>query len=122
MLAQNDHANPSGGAFRVLVVDDYPDTCETTKSLLELKGHLVDIASSGQEAIRQFSAFRPDLVLLDLAMPDMDGIEVAQAIHQTQGIRKPIIAAMSGHSSLLHKRRCASAGFDYFLLKPVDPV
>src|SRR3954471_10583098 len=87
MLGQNHDtiATPAVGAMRVLVVDDYPDTCETTKSLLELKGHVVGTASSGNQAIREFSAFRPDLVLLDITMPDMDGIEVAQAIQRTPG-------------------------------------
>ena len=122
MLGQQGHTDPSAEAFRILVVDDYPATCESIKAVLELKGHVAHTACSGREAIRQFSALAPDLVLLDIAMPEMDGIEVAQAIHGTGAIRKPVIAAMSGYSSLMHKRRCASAGFDYYLLKPVDPV
>ncbi|HUS12971.1 MAG TPA: response regulator [Pyrinomonadaceae bacterium] len=122
MVGQQGHTDRPAEAIRVLVVDDYPDTAETTKRLLQLKGHAVRTAVSGREAIREFSAFAPELVLLDIAMPDMDGIEVAKAIHATEGIEKPVIAAMSGYSSLVQKRRCASAGFDYYLLKPVDPI
>jgi CheY-like chemotaxis protein len=109
------------GAFRILVVDDYPDTCESTAAFLKLRGHVAHTALTGQEAIRQISEFTPDLVLLDIGMPDMDGIEVAQTIRETKGIKQPVIAAMSGFTSLVHKRRCASIGFDYYLVKPVDP-
>jgi len=104
------------------VVDDYPDTCEVTAKFLQLEGHVAHTAISGQEAIREFSAFAPDLVLLDISLPDMDGVEVAQALRATPGIRKPAIAAMSDYSTPLEKRRCAAAGFDYYLLKPVDPL
>jgi CheY-like chemotaxis protein len=104
------------------VVDDYPDTCETTAKVLELKGHVAHTATSGHEAILEVSAFDPDLVLLDLSMPDMDGVEVARALRATPGIRKPVIAAMSGYSTLAYKQRCAAAAFDYYLLKPVDPL
>ena len=121
MLAQHDH-NPARGAFRVLIVDDYPDTCEITARVLELKGHVASTATSGQEAIKKAGAFIPHLLLLDISMPDMDGIEVAEALRAMPGIRKPIIAGMSGYSTLLYKRRCAAAGFDYYLLKPVDPL
>lgn len=121
MLAQHDH-NPAQGAFRVLVVDDYPDTCEITAKVLELKGHVASTATSGEEAIRKAGTFAPDLVLLDISMPDMDGVQVAEALRATPGTKKPVIAAMSGYSTLLYKRRCAAAGFDYYLLKPVDPL
>jgi CheY-like chemotaxis protein len=112
----------SQDALRVLIVDDYPDTCETTATLLELRGHVTHTAFTGEEAVREVSEFAPDLVLLDIAMPGMDGIEVAQAIRETEGIREPVIAAMSGYTSLVHKLRCASAGFDYYLQKPVDTI
>jgi len=120
MLAQNDHANPPAGAFRVLVVDDYPDTCETTAKLLEFYGIDAHTATSGHEAIRHLTAFVPDLVLLDIAMPNGDGIEVAQAIRRTQVTRKPVIAAVSGYSSKQYQALCAGAGFDYFLHKPLS--
>jgi CheY-like chemotaxis protein len=121
MLGQQGPANPES-ALRILVVDDYPDTCETTATLLNLRGHVAHTALTGQEAIREVAEFAPDLVLLDIAMPGMNGIEVAQAIRGTEGIREPAIAAMSGYTSLVHKRRCASAGFDYYLQKPVDTI
>ena len=109
-------------ALRILVVDDYPDTCESTAKVLELKGHVAHTATSGRDAIREVSVFAPDLVLLDISMPDMDGVEVARAVRATPGIRKPVIAAMSGYSTLAYKQRCAAAAFDYYLLKPVDPL
>jgi len=121
MLGQHGRTHPEG-AFRILIVDDYPDTCETTAALLKLRGHIAHTALTGQEALREVSEFAPDLVLLDIAMPGMDGIEVAHAIRGTQWIKEPAIAAMSGYTSLMHKRRCASAGFDYYLQKPVDLI
>jgi len=121
MVGQQEHTD-NQDALRILIVDDYPDTCETTATLLQLRGHVAHTAFSGREAIREVRDFGPDLVLLDIAMPGMDGIEVAQAIRGTEGIGEPAIAAMSGYTSLVHKRRCASAGFDYYLQKPVDTV
>ena len=122
MLGQQGLTDRPTEAYRILVVDDYPDTSASAKLLLELKGHVAHTASSGREAIREFGAFAPDLVLLDTALSDMNGIEVAQAIHETPAIKKPIIAAMSVEPSLDDKRCYAWAGFDYYLMKPVEPV
>lgn len=109
-------------AIRVLVVDDDEDICMTTANLLQWKGHEARSALTGEEAIRQVTSFSPDLVLLDISLPDMDGPAIARAIRNTAGIKDPVIAAVSGHADLMHKRRCAAAGFDHYLLKPVDPL
>ena len=112
--------NPHG--VRVLVVDDDQDTCRSAAMVLQLKGHETRTAFSGREAITAASAFLPEVVLLDLSMPDMDGVELARAIRKTTSIEEPAIAAVSGYDSLFHKRLCAKAGFDYFLPKPVYPA
>jgi CheY-like chemotaxis protein len=111
---------PPAGAMRVLVVDDNADACDSTALLLQWKGCEARTALNGRDAIRQFTSFAPSLVLLDIAMPGMDGLEIARAIRGTQGIQDPVIAAVSGYTSLLHKQRCAAAGFDHYLIKPVN--
>jgi CheY-like chemotaxis protein len=120
VCAQNSSELPS--TCRILVVDDNPDACDSTAMLLQCKGYEAHTAFNGHQALRKIIAVAPDLVLLDIEMPGMDGVEVARAIRGTKGIKEPAIAAVSGFESLLHKRLCATVGFDYYLLKPVDPV
>ena len=115
-------ALPPPPACRVLVVDDSPDTCESTAMLLQCWGHDARTAFNGSQALRKVVTFAPDLVLLDIEMPEMDGLQVARAIRETKVVKEPVIAAVSGHSSLLHKQQCAAAGCDHYLLKPVEPV
>ncbi len=112
----------SNAAVRILVVDDDEDICVSTATLLQWKGHELRTASTGDEAIRHAASFAPDLILLDISLPDMDGPEVARQIRTAEASREPVIAAVSGYSELDYKRRCAEAGFDHYLLKPVDPV
>jgi len=108
-------------AGRVLVVDDNPDVCESTAMLLQCKGYQAATALDGRQAIQEVARFAPDLVLLDIEMPGMDGMAVAREIRHTKGITEPVIAAVSGFESLLHKQLCATAAFDYYLQKPLDP-
>jgi CheY-like chemotaxis protein len=108
-------------ALRVLVVDDYPDILESTATLLRLDGHDVETASDGLEGIERAASFRPDLILLDIGLPILDGHGVARRI---QGLRYqpiPFIAAVTGYGTQEDKRRSGEAGIDLHLLKPVDP-
>jgi len=111
-------AEPDGA--RVLVVDDDEDTCRSTAMAIELKGHEARTAFSGRDAIAALPEFSPDLVLLDLSMPDMDGVQLARELRQRVVVPEPVIAAVSGYASIAHKRLCAKAGFDHYLTKPVD--
>jgi CheY-like chemotaxis protein len=105
--------------MRVLVVDDMADNRDGTAELIRLRGHDAQTAPSGPYAIRQITSFRPHLILLDLAMPDMDGIDVAKSVRSLPDIEPPVIAALTGYGDEFNRHRCAEAGFDYFLLKPV---
>jgi len=107
--------------LRVLIVDDEPDTVDTTALLLSLDGHEVETANDGPNAIARAAAFRPDLVLLDIGMPTLDGCAVARRIHGLALPPRPYIAAVTGYGTRDDRYRTGEAGFDLHLLKPVEP-
>src|SRR5688572_11374112 len=103
----------------VLVVDDSADTAESEVDLLTLKGHRVRVALNGEEALRCVDAERPDVVLLDIRMPRLDGLSVARLIRDRCAGRgkQPIIVAVTGCGSDADRLHSADAGFDLHLLK-----
>jgi CheY-like chemotaxis protein len=111
---------PVATPIRIMVIDDDRDTAETTSTLLSLDGHEVESAFDGRTALQRISHFVPDLVFVDLIMPDIDGIEVAKAIRGMTLANEPVLAAHSGLITPRIKRQCAAAGFDHFLTKPLD--
>jgi CheY-like chemotaxis protein len=106
---------------RVLVVDDNADSAESLSLLLELMGHTVRTAHDGEEALEQAEAFRPELVLMDIGMPRMDGYEAARRLRQFPWAAGVVIVALTGWGQDEDKRRSEEAGFDRHLIKPVDP-
>lgn len=106
-------------ARRVLVVDDDLDSVRTLQVLLEVCGQAVCMAQDGREALGQVRVFAPDIVLLDLGMPDMDGLEVARRIRAMEGIEQPLIVAMTGYGQTEDRVATREAGFDAHLVKPV---
>jgi PAS domain S-box-containing protein len=113
-------AGPSQAGFRVLVVDDNCDAAESLGLLLQITGHDVRVANDGQAALRAAQEWPPDLVLLDLGMPGMDGYEVARRLRQLPVPVSPRIVALSGYGQDADRRRSAEAGFDAHLVKPLD--
>jgi CheY-like chemotaxis protein len=107
--------------LRVLIAEDYQDTVESTAALLRLTGHEVEEARTGGEAIARTTAFLPDLVMLDVAMPGMDGYDTAGRIQDLVLPRLPALVAVSGRGDAASKRRSVEAGFDLLLPKPVHP-
>jgi CheY-like chemotaxis protein len=107
--------------LRVLVVDDYPDTAESIAEMLRLDGLDVETATDGVQGIASAAVFRPDLVLLDIGLPTLDGYAVARRIQSLALLPRPFIVAVTGHGMQADKRRSGEAGFDLHLLKPVDP-
>jgi CheY-like chemotaxis protein len=107
----------------VLVVDDSQDTANSMAELLGLYGHVVRVAFDGEEALRVAAETLPDVVLLDLLMPRMDGYGVAKQIRERgEGVgKRPLLVAVTGYSSDADRLRTAEAGFDLHLVKPVDP-
>jgi CheY-like chemotaxis protein len=103
--------------LHVLVVDDHPDTAESMASVLALHGFLATAALSGEEAVRLASADSPDVALVDLMMPGVDGCEVARRLRQLP--RPPLLFAVTGKVSDGDRELARSAGFDRCLVKPV---
>ena len=105
--------------LRILVTDDMIDNAESIRLLLELEGHDVAIASDGRECLRQVAAFEPDVVLLDVGLPDIDGYEVVRRIRDQRRGGPVAIAALTGWGSEDDRKQSAKAGFDRHFTKPV---
>ena len=107
--------------LRVLIVDDDPVVAESMLVFLELEGHQVRSADSGDAALRLLAEFRPRVVLLDIGLPDQDGYAVARRIRQLPGGEELMLVAVSGYGHEEAVERSWQAGFDRHLVKPVDP-
>ena len=111
----------NGGARRrILVVDDNRDAVESLAELLRMSGSEVDVAFDGEEAIKAASEFQPEVVLLDIGMPIVDGYTAAKAIRRQSNGRGVWLVAMTGWGQAEDKRRAMEAGFDAHLVKPVS--
>jgi CheY-like chemotaxis protein len=107
--------------LRVLVADDNRDSADSCAMLLRMSGHEVRTAYSGREALSVGAEFAPQLVLLDIGMPEMNGYEVASQIRAAgwgTGVR---LVAVTGWSQEEDKRQARIAGFDHHVAKPLDP-
>jgi len=110
----------SSGLRRVLVVDDNADAASTLELLLKSLGHEVRVANEGFEALRVAESFRPEVVLLDIGMPGLDGYEIARRLRASRLEPQPRIIAVSGWGQSADRERSQAAGFDLHLVKPVD--
>jgi signal transduction histidine kinase len=107
-------------ACRVLVAEDNPDAAEMMRLMLEFKGHNVQVASDGMEAIALAERFAPQIAFVDIGMPRMDGYEAARGIRERLGARV-VLVALTGWGQDEDKRRSREAGFDHHLTKPPEP-
>jgi CheY-like chemotaxis protein len=107
-------------AQRVLVVDDNEDAAMGLARLLEFSGHEVRQAHTGPAALEEAPAFKPDAILLDIGLPDLDGYEVAKRLRQDAELRDVTLIAISGYCQPADRRRSREAGFDHHLAKPTD--
>jgi PAS domain S-box-containing protein len=114
-------ARPSAGGRRILVVDDNADAREALQYLLEEDGHDVRSAGDGPTALEEARRFQPEVVLLDIGLPGLDGYEVARALRKEPGGEAAFIVAVSGYGLAEDRARSRAAGFDQHLLKPVSP-
>jgi CheY-like chemotaxis protein len=105
---------------RVLVADDNEDSAETLGLLLQALGHEVRTVHDGQRAVEEAETFRPDVALLDIGMPGLDGYEAARLIRAAAWGRTVVLIALTGWGLDDDVRRAHDAGFDRHLLKPVD--
>ena len=109
-------------ALRVIVVDDERDSVDTLTALLNDEGHEVRGLTRAREVIEAVAEFNPDAVLLDIAMPDASGYELAKEIRRRYGEVKPMLIAISGrYKQASDKMLGQIVGFDHYLTKPYDP-
>jgi CheY-like chemotaxis protein len=114
-------ARASRNGRKILVVDDNQDVAETLADLLEDTGHVVRIAQDGPAALRILDSFVPDLALLDIGLPVMDGYELARQILERNQLPKMSLVAVSGYGQEADQKRAHQSGFVAHLVKPVDP-
>jgi PAS domain S-box-containing protein len=119
--AQSKSALAKPRSRRVLVVDDNPDAVETLSILLQLRHNNVLTAVDGLEAVEAAAAFQPDLILLDIGLPKLNGYDAARRIREQRQDNRMVIVAMTGWGQEEDKRKSKEAGFDRHLVKPVDP-
>lgn len=106
--------------YRILVVDDNMDTAESTALLLQLEGHEVQTALDGPSALEAATMFHPQIVLLDIGLPGLDGYEVARRLRALPELEGALLVAMTGYGQDEDRDRSRTAGFDGHLVKPVD--
>jgi len=112
---------PRPAVRRILVVDDNRDAAESLAVLLQLRGNETRIASDGAEALDAVGSFRPDLVLLDIGLPSLNGYEVARRIRSLPFGQAMLLVAVTGWGQPDDRRRSEAAGFDVHVVKPLDP-
>lgn len=108
------------GPLRILVTDDNVDAAVTLSMLFEMEGHDVTVAHDGQKALQVAAQYLPDVVFLDIGLPDMSGHDVARALRQIAGLERCTIVAVSGWGAQDDLARSRAAGFDAHFTKPVD--
>jgi len=104
---------------RILIVDDNKDLATSLARLLRILGHEVEVVFDGRKGIEIARSYRPDVVLLDIGLPNLDGYQVARTLRE-EGFRDTIIIAVSGYGQEEDRKRSREAGMDHHLTKPVD--
>jgi len=111
---------PGGQRHRVLLVDDSVDTADSMAMLLNASGHDVRVAHDGPTALHVAEDYRPDVVILDIGLPGLNGYEVAQQVRQHPLLGGVMLIAMTGYGQESDRQRAVAAGFDHHLVKPVN--
>jgi CheY-like chemotaxis protein len=119
-LQQPPESRPAGRQPRVLVVDDNRDGADTMVALLGAFGAQARAAYDSGQALEQASRFAPDLVLLDIGLPDVDGYETARRLRRMEGLRARLVA-LTGYGAAADRQRAMDAGFDEHQVKPLAP-
>ena len=115
-------AGSEGPKYRVLIADDNRDVTEVFEVMLTLMGHTVESAHDGIEAVEKAAGFHPDVIILDIGMPGLNGYDAARRIRETDTGKKAVLIAITGWGDAKDKRQSEEAGFNHHLVKPVDPL
>jgi PAS domain S-box-containing protein len=113
-------ADPGGARRRILVVDDNRDAAQALRLLLEGDGHEVQVAGDGPSGLALAKQFRPDVALLDIGLPKMNGYELAQHIREEPTLAATVLIAVTGYGQMHERARASAAGFHHHLVKPVE--
>jgi len=105
---------------RILIVDDNRDAADLLAQILAMHGHVTEVAYGGPGGLAAVESFHPDLVFLDIGMPQLDGYQVAARIRQMHDIPQPLLIAFTAWNDADAKARVIAAGFDLHLTKPAD--
>ena len=116
------HPTLDGPGRRILVVDDNIDSAESLSMLLEISGHTVQMAHDGVEAVEKAANFLPEVVLLDIGLPRLNGYEAARKIRQEIWGKRMVLIALTGWGQEEDRQRSRDAGFDDHMVKPVDHI
>jgi CheY-like chemotaxis protein len=106
---------------RVLIVDDNTDAAHSLAMLMEVGGHEARLCYDGESALTEAQKFQPEVVLLDIGLPGLDGLEVARRLRAMNLAPRPMLVALTGYGQNDDVRRSREAGFDHHLVKPTDP-
>jgi len=118
--ASKSHVAPTRTSIRVLVVDDNQDSAESLAMLLQVSGHDVRTAHDGSSALEVAREYLPDVILLDIGLPKMDGYEVAKRLRLQPAHINIVLVALTGYGQESDRQRSHVAGFDHHLVKPAD--
>lgn len=118
--AASSRASPSFVPRRVLVVDDNVDAAESLAELLAMKGHETRASFESRAALELADAFSPEVVLLDIGLPEIDGYQVARTLRQMPGTRHALVVAVTGYGQPEDRKASRAAGFDHHLVKPIS--
>jgi CheY-like chemotaxis protein len=110
------------GGLRILVADDNVDSARSLAILLEILGNEVHTAHDGREAVDTATTLQPDLALLDIGMPRLNGYEACRRIREQPWAKRTVLVALTGWGQSEDVRRSEQAGFDFHLVKPVEPA
>jgi len=111
-----------GPGRRILVIEDNQDSREMMRLLLEVSGHEVHAVADGPGGVDAAARLQPDVVLIDVGLPGIDGYEVARRIRSAPGGERPVLLALTGYGQQEDRKTALAAGFDDHLVKPVDPA
>jgi CheY-like chemotaxis protein len=104
---------------RVLIIDDRPEITQALTRLLKLQGHVTHVVHEGLNGVQAAQEFRPEIVLLDIGLPDLDGYDTCRRLRSAPGGKDLVLVALSGYGQAVDVKDARAAGFDHYLLKPV---
>ena len=111
----------TGAHHRVLIVDDNDDSAASMAMLLQIYGHDARVANDGERCLEIAREFEPQVVMLDIGLPGMDGYEVARRLRELPQTRDALLIALTGYGRAEDRKRALEVGFNHHLVKPVDP-